>query len=495
MASPAIALRFRDATPGVDTISEHRALLAREGAVWWGWWKKDFEDGQVDYFKSWKAGEPVDLLIADRSTGRMFYATCIQCAVGSADVVDSRRIPEYYREYLGNVFGWFLLRSIDDVPFLEDISAKLGNNTMIRLDAAVSIPEAASVTTDIAKGSCLLYLSDLHFGSDYDFVPQGTTPQIGDQRKTLTESLLADLHRIGLATEIGAVLVTGDFTTGGDWADETRAQILSEFAVLRGALGVDKSMILAVPGNHDIVRYPPGTAVSAAKIAVGAQTTYKHERDFRNFLDELVDRNWKDPLNYVRRLTFGSADLLFCVLNSCAIVATEWTEYGFVGTGGLDTLKKLGAEPILRPTFKFMALHHHLLPVAGIEAPNSKGVTLSLDASELLDQAQIAGVQIALHGHQHMSRLVRYQTIPLLGGSGGEPMYIVSNGSAGVSGRRRPGSERNSYCIFKCEDDGLRLWIRELRPDAKEGATLFEDLLNVKPLGAGTDPTLRVEAS
>jgi hypothetical protein len=175
---------------------------------------------------------------------------------------------------------------------------------------------------------------------------------------------------------------------------------------------------------------------------------------------------------------------LICILNSCAIVATEWTEYGFVGTGGVDTLKKLSDERIERPTFKLMALHHHLLPVAGIEAPNSKGVTLSLDASELLDQAQLVGVQIAVHGHQHMSRLVRYQTIPLQGATSTEPLYIVSNGSAGVNGGRRPGSERNSYCIFKFEQNSLRLWIRELRPDGKEGATLFDGLLEIKPVQA-----------
>jgi predicted phosphodiesterase len=483
MASPAIALRFRDATPGVDTIGEHRALLAREGAVWWGWWKKEFEAGHADYFKTWPIAKPVDLFIADRSTKRMFYATSIRWSIGSSDIVDPRRVPEYYREYIGGIFGWFLLRSIDEVLFSEDISDKLGERTMIRLDSS-SGRELASVSTDKSAGSCLLHLSDLHFGADYEFIPQGATQAIGDQRKTLTESLLMDLKRITLSDEIGAIVVTGDFTTGGDWTDKTRAQILREFEMLRTHLKLDKNMILAVPGNHDIVRYPPGTAVSAAEIATGAQTTYKHERDFRTFVDELIGRDWRDALNFIRRLRLSNVDLLICVLNSCTIAATEWTEYGFVGTSGIDTLKRLSQEQIVRPTFKIMALHHHLLPVAGIEAPSSKGVTLSLDASELLDEAQLAGVQVALHGHQHMPRLVRYQTIPLLGGISGAPLHIVSNGSTGVNGRRRPGSERNSYCIFKFERDSLHLWIRELRPDGREGATLFDGLLETEPAQA-----------
>jgi hypothetical protein len=483
MASPVIALRFRDATPGVDTIGEHRAILAREGAVWWGWWKKEFEDGHIDYFKSWQPGKPVDFLIVDRSTKRMFYATCIRCSVESQDIIDPPRVPEYYREYISNVFGWFLLRSLDDIAFSEDISDALGEKTMIRIDLAATRTIAQTARIDTAKGSCLLHLSDPHFGDDYGLVLERSKPSIGDQRKTLTESLLLDLHRLKLADEIGAVIVTGDFTTAGDWTDKTREQILYEFEKLRESLGLDKNMILAVPGNHDIIRYPPGSAISAAEIATGAQTTYKHERDFRTFVDELVGRNWKEPLNYVRRLRFANVDLLICILNSCAIVATEWTEYGFVGTSGIDALKKLSQEDITRPTFKFMALHHHLLPVVGIEAPNSRGVTLSLDASELLDAAQLAGVHIALHGHQHMSRLVRYQTIPLLSGNSGAPLHIVSNGSAGVVDRRRPGGERNAYCIVKFEENHLHLWMRELRPDGKEGASLFAGPLETKAVG------------
>jgi 3',5'-cyclic AMP phosphodiesterase CpdA len=481
MASPAVVLRFRDATRGVDTIGEHQAILAREGAVWWGWWKKDFEDGHIDYFKSWTTGKPVDLLIADRSTKRMFYATCIRCSIGSRDIVDPPRIPEYYREHIDEIFGWFLLRSIEEAQFSEDISDKLGQRTMMRIDSALSGEMPAAARIDPANGSCFLHLSDLHFGEDYDLASDGSAHSIGDQRKTLTESLLLDLKRIKLAVEIGAVVVTGDFTTGGDWTDKTRRHILHEFDKLRASLGLNKDMILALPGNHDIIRYPPGSAISAAEIATGAQTTYKHEHDFRIlFVDELVGRNWKEALNYVRRLRFADVDVLICILNSCAIVATEWTEYGFVGTGGLDALKKLSQEDIVRPTFKFMALHHHLLPVTGIEAPKSKGVSLSLDATELLDAAQSAGVHIALHGHQHMSRLVRYQTIPLLGGTRNEPLYIVSNGSAGVVGRRRPGSERNSYCIFKFEKDHLHLQMRELRPDGKEGASLFDGRLGLR---------------
>jgi predicted phosphodiesterase len=258
-------------------------------------------------------------------------------------------------------------------------------------------------------------------------------------------------------------------------------QILQEFEALRKVLGLKREQIIAVPGNHDIERYPPGASVDLPSVIMNNQTSYKHEREFRTFVEELIGRRWQESLNYVRRVELGNCDLLVCVLNSCTILATEWTEYGFVGNSGLDAIGKLATEGISRATFKFVALHHHLLPVVRVETPQSKGVTLSLDASDLLDASQQAGVHVALHGHQHMPRLARYQTIPLLGEGATPGLHVVSNGSTGVSGSRRPGDERNTYCVFQLSADGAKLWMRELRSDGKEGASLFNDRLDVNP--------------
>lgn len=480
MASPAIVLRFRDAVPGIDTIVEHRAMLAREGAVWWGWWKKEFEEDQADYFKTWDARASVDLLILDRATKRAFCATCIKWVIGGSSGVDAVRIPDYYRQFVANVSGWFLLRSLEAYPFSEELSDELGEHTMARLDQIGTRKPPLQSSLHASTKPCILHLSDLHFGKDYNFARRSARA-VGDQRKYLTDSLTTDLVRIGLSKEIGAVLVTGDFTTGGDWSDKTREEILLEFNALRSALELDKDKVLAVPGNHDIVRYPPGTSVSAADIATGTQTTYSHEREFRTFVDELAGRNWRESLNYIERLRFPEADVLLCILNSCTITATQWTEYGYVGTG-VNTLRNLGQEKIERPTYKLMALHHHLLPVSHVETPESRGVTLSLDAAGLLDEAQSVGVHVALHGHQHMSRLVYYKTIPLLSGKARTGLHIVSNGSTSVVGSRRTGDERNSYCVFKFEKERLHLWMRELRSDGAEGATLFDGELEIKPI-------------
>jgi hypothetical protein len=276
--------------------------------------------------------------------------------------------------------------------------------------------------------------------------------------------------------------VTGDFITGGNWNDRVRRAALKEFEVLRNALGLTQQQIIAIPGNHDIVRYPDGADIDIRELAVAGQTNLQHEREFRTFADELVARNWKDSLNYVRQISLGAVDVQVCALNSCTIAATKWREYGYVGTGGIDAIHTLACMPIEKPTFRFIALHHHLLPVADVEAPASQGVTLALDASVILSEAQAAGVHVALHGHQHKAKLATYMNLPLAGVRPGGPIHVVSNGSAGAVAARLPSGDNNTYCIFTVEEEQLRLRIRELRTGGQLGAQLFNELLQTSPM-------------
>ena len=114
MAPPTIALRFRDTTPHADTIRAHGEILQREGAVWWGWWKKDFEDSHDDFLaKLFDSEKSTDILIVDRSTERMFLAACNRW-VPQGEQVDPGRVPEYYQDQISKVFGWFLFVSIEN---------------------------------------------------------------------------------------------------------------------------------------------------------------------------------------------------------------------------------------------------------------------------------------------------------------------------------------------------------------------------------------------
>ena len=477
MAASVIILRFRDTTPGVDTIAAHLELLGRHGAVWWGWWRKETEAATARDVPN----GPLEVLLADRSTRRMFRAACERFSVRGAEV-DPEEVPEYYRRHIGEIEGFFRLTRIDEIAYDEDLGGRLGERTMMRMGEPGAGPtEHLASAAEAAGRSSVLHLSDLHFGADYGFLTQGERTEIGDGRRTLTECIVADLERIGLRHDVAAVIVTGDFITKGDWKDRVRSAALREFDALREALGVTQQQIVAVPGNHDIVRYPDGAQIDIRELAVAGQTNLQHEREFRTFVDELIDRDWKESLNYVRQISLGTIDVQICVLNSCTITATKWREYGYVGTGGIDAIRTLASMPIKRPTFRFIALHHHLLPVAEVEAPASEGVTLALDASVILAEAQAAGVHVALHGHQHKAKLATYMNLPLAGAALGSPIQVVSNGSAGAAVARLPYGENNSYCVFSVEGEKLRLRMRELRTSAQPGAQLFDQLLQIVP--------------
>ncbi|ESY86387.1 hypothetical protein X739_11730 [Mesorhizobium sp. LNHC220B00] len=478
MATPFIALRFRDTTPGVDTIQTHREMISAKGFVWWGWWKKTFEDEHLDAFDAMDG--PTSAYIVDRSTRRMFTATVEAWRRGLLDADELAAVPSYYADEHGRIYGWFKLTDIEACEYLDEVANRFGDHTLVSLGRGPHQPDRVAATTR-ANRSAILHLSDLHFGPDYDFLLQGETPAIGNTKKTLTQALMDDLGRIGVRDDIGTILVTGDFTTKGDWSQAVRSSILAEFASLTKALGLERDHIVAVPGNHDIVRAKDPSNVDPAKLAVSNQATYEHELQYRIFCEELIGRSWKETLNYVRRVQLGDVDVLIGVLNSCTIVQTEWSEYGYIGDSGIDALRELGAERIDRPTYKIMALHHHLLPVTTVATLNKKGITLSVDAPRILDAAQQAGVQLAVHGHEHMPRVVKYDNQPLAGAPQQSAIYVVSNGSTGVSPLRRPGNERNTYCIFRLNDKEIHLTMRELRADGKVGLSLFSGDLEISP--------------
>lgn len=477
MAAPLVVLRFRDTTPGTDTIAAHVELLGRHGAVWWGWWRKEYEVATaLDVPEG-----PLEVLLADRSTRRMFGAACERFSARGAEI-DPREVPEYYRGHIGEIEGFFRLTRIQEVAYDEDLGRRLGERTLMRMGDPGEGPAEHLASVAQAPGQhSILLLSDLHFGADYGFLTQGERADIGDGRRTLTQCIVADLDRIGLRNEVAVVIVTGDFIAKGDWNDDVRRAALREFIALRDALGLTQQQIVAVPGNHDIVRYPEGAHVDISELAVAGQTNLQYEREFRTFVDELIDRDWKESLNYVRQISLGSIDIQVCVLNSCTIAATKWREYGYVGTGGIDAIQTLKSIPIRRPTFRFIALHHHLLPVTEVEAPGSRGVTLALDASLILAEAQAAGVHIALHGHQHKAKLATYMNVPLAGAAPSNPIHVVANGSAGLAVARLPNGENNTYCVFSVEDERLRLRVRELRSGGQPGNQLFDQLLQIVP--------------
>ena len=273
------------------------------------------------------------------------------------------------------------------------------------------------------------------------------------------------------------MIVTGDFMTQGNWDDAARQNALEEFGALRDRLSLMQEQVIAVAGNHDVVRYPDPATINVKENAVERQANYEHEIKFRFFVHELVGRDVKASLNYTRRSQLGPVDLDVCVLKSCTIAATEWTRTGYVGRNGLDAIAKMGAEAVEHPTFRFLALHHHLLPVANVEALNSKGVTLRWTPRKYSRPLSAPALMSCSRSPAQTEGRNVHQNLQMNGEAPGGPVHVVANGSTGARNSRLPPGQRNTYCLFRLRPNELEMWIRELRLDGVVGAELFRGKL------------------
>lgn len=136
MDAPRIALRFRDLTPGVDTIVEHRQVAHKVGSVWWGWWKKHFENDHStllkELYRQVSRQHPLELILVDTSTQRCFSATATEVAPRISDG-QLKRVPRYYRHMAPDIPAWFRLNRIDDTGFDPRLEAIFGDATFVDL--------------------------------------------------------------------------------------------------------------------------------------------------------------------------------------------------------------------------------------------------------------------------------------------------------------------------------------------------------------------------
>jgi predicted phosphodiesterase len=481
VATVEIALRYRDIESSTNAIVEHQNIISEYGEALWGWWKKDFEPSRQ--LKPKQSAEIFLAYLVNRHTREMFEAEVTHWYPKDLPKGKSHLVPAYYRKETKLVHSWFNIKSIVKCRYDENIANKFGDSTFVDLTDD-SVPTASIATVRSARGNVILHLSDLHFGPDYAFELQGAGKKMSNTKRTLTDCILADLKRLKKDQEVSGIVITGDFITAGDWSDNIKNSVLLEMQALCEAFKISKNHLIIIPGNHDIVRYSESAGISAERIALQNQITYKHENDYRIFSEQASGRKWDEPLQHVEIIQLKDVDIVVCKLNSCTILATEWTEYGYVGELGIDALQSVLAVKPMRPYYKVLAIHHHLLPVSDISSLNRNGVTLSIDAAKILDAAQQAGIQVALHGHEHIPRIARYGTVQKTDALSEQQITVISSGSSGVAESRRPGSERNAYGILDFSLKGLTLIQRELRPDLKEGATLFDMPLSIEPIGA-----------
>jgi predicted phosphodiesterase len=283
---------------------------------------------------------------------------------------------------------------------------------------------------------------------------------------------------LGLRDDIAAMIVTGDFMTHGNFTDQIKVGAIAELNALRAELGLERDQLIAVPGNHDVVRYR-GAAIDVRELAVENQTRYEHETGFRIFVEELCDRNWKSSLNYVMNITRrgGSRCLRPQFLHDSCHGLDRNT--GYVGKAELIRSRNWEDSLSTGPPTVSGA------PPSPSTGGGSRGSEQKRCSLALMPQTyfagQRAGAQIALHGHQHRPKVSLYQALGL-NGEGTSAPSMWSRTEAPVQKMPAFQLTNNTYALSLAGSNDVELWIRELRLNAQAGLEAFHGMLPTPPL-------------
>ena len=296
----------------------------------------------------------------------------------------------------------------------------------------------------------------------------------------MSDVLVEDLKQIGTFEKICCVVISGDIVTKGAWFKEIEiggSQTLgldlarAFLEDLANNILVPKNLFFMVPGNHDIVRESEGKPEEVQKVLLH----YDHEKGFRTLREEFCEIYKLSPLNYVARVKLGQKKtVVFGLLNSAYLnERARFSEYGFVGDDAdkvFSILRSISSSDAI----KILVLHHHLLPVYERELLGVDGkISLTLDAANLLRQAQEADIFAVLHGHEHAIKKMSYSSWGPTMDQGlrdlTRPIMLYAGGSVGAKRDRLPADKSNAYGLIDLSGEHPSVRIRRIYSDGRKG--------------------------
>jgi 3',5'-cyclic AMP phosphodiesterase CpdA len=226
------------------------------------------------------------------------------------------------------------------------------------------------------------------------------------QRRDVLDALVSDIH--GQAPD--HIAVTGDFVN---------LALEAEFEPARAWLEAVGSpdRVSIVPGNHD---------------AYVRATRRRFSETFGSYLDgdDASDRG--GPFPFLRRR--GPLALIGV---SSAVPTPPLMATGWLGRNQLEALDRLLERLAAERLFRVLLIHHPLRSVS-----RAKRLT---DSGELCALLKQHGVELILHGHDHI-----HSTMWIDGPAGAIPAIGVPSASALVHGR----IPAAAYNLFSIERDG-----------------------------------------
>jgi 3',5'-cyclic AMP phosphodiesterase CpdA len=191
------------------------------------------------------------------------------------------------------------------------------------------------------------------------------------------------------ADGVDAVLVTGDLTDDGEGYELVEAA----FSPWR-----EHGRLFAVPGNHDIYRFPVATTARPKPTEEGKRAAW---RAFAGRIGLTLDPcgAWFVPIPEASAAIVG--------LDSCARAQRRFFRHnGAIGEEQIAYLHRLAATPEWRDArHRLVALHHHVVPLphgVGRKPPTEIGMRLD-DARAAAEAFDAIGATLVMHGHRHVS--------------------------------------------------------------------------------------------
>lgn len=440
-------LRFRDLVTGPgQTIQHHRQLITDKNAVWWGWWNKYGEAIPTALFirlANLAQSDKLQLILFDSGRLMTYSARCQDIRWDSKhqkmESPDKDSTPAYYRDT--KYLAWFKLTDIQEEKpeclssytyvqvdeFFETKESKFrafydkrvynpeelrqqdrtiwfvrefqtGDHTHLveLLDSAKITPSDFPKEFIVSPSRRLLWVSDLHFGEHHGFPP---IPEV--DRSNLGQAIE---NALGLVTDYGGLLVSGDIT----WkADPSEFQLARDFfrRISSSPTRLSNYSILPCPGNHDLAF----TAKPATKDAKIDKVPSVARKAYEDFYEGLFYKRPNAHLSCGRKFLLGGCIPVEVVsLNSSLLDQKKgWFQgHGFVGDDQLRTAEKeIGWKVTDEPepqAFRIVMLHHHIMPVTFREAPKGGNpYSVVLDAEALTHWVVQHRVNLVLHGHMH----------------------------------------------------------------------------------------------